>query len=450
MKAETSQSAPNKSKIPRLLNLIPYYGFWVLLIYMPFHIFLSQSVSLVTDGLEIWKVGKDVLLALLVLFTICLVFLRKAASRPFKIILGLTVAYSLFIAITWLFNPEIHTPSALLGIVHNLRLPGFLLLGLGAAVLNPNKFAFSLVIKVVLTVSTIVSGLAIIQYFLPPDVLTHLGYSLDRGVRPAFFIDDHPDLMRVMSTLREPNALGAYLILPIAALCAVILKSTSNKIRMWCFVLLLINSSALFLTFSRSAWLGAALAVVLIIWWSKTELIKVFVKRLWPALLAFVVLGTIGVYTLRDTAFVQQYVIHTSEVATSEDSSTDLHYILAREGFVAIIENPLGYGPGTAGLASIHSPDGQLTENYYIQIGYEFGIFGLGVFIAINVLVYVWLWRRRDTFSLILLSSFWGYVVTNMLLHSWANEAVAAQWWLLAGAALVTDKQTYLVKKSIS
>jgi hypothetical protein len=441
MKAESSQSAhQTTNKKLRWLDQIPYWGFWVLLVYMPFHILLSQSISMATGGLEVWKVAKDIALALLVLFTICLVLQRKIASKSFKIILGLTVVYGLFIAITWLFNTHIHAQSALLGAVHNLRLPGFLILGVGAALLNPGKFVFSLVFKIVLIVSTIVSALAVVQYFLPPDILTHLGYSLERGVRPAFFIDDHPDLMRVMSTLREPNALGAYLILPIAALCAVILKPIGSKIRVWCSVSLLLHAAALFLTFSRSAWLGAALVVILLIWWSKTELIKLFVKRLWPAMLALAVLGVVGVYAMRDTAFVQQYVVHTSEAATSEYSSTDLHYILAREGFVAIIDNPLGYGPGTAGLASIHSPDGQLTENYYIQIGYEFGIFGLGVFIAINVLVYAWLWRRRDTFAIILLSSFWGYVVTNMLLHSWANEAIAAQWWLLAGVALASKR----------
>jgi hypothetical protein len=36
----------------------------------------------------------------------------------------------------------------------------------------------------------------------------------------------------------------------------------------------------------------------------------------------------------------------------------------------------------------------------------------------------------------VLLASFWAYVLTNMLLHSWANEAVAVQWWLLAGMAI--------------
>lgn len=406
---------------------------------MPFHILLSQSLSLATGGLEAWKIGKDVVLTLLVLFTICLVFYRGVSTKWFRLFLGLGFVYGLFFAIVWLFNSEIYTQSALLGSVYNLRLPAFLLLGFGAMLLNPGKFAFSLIIKIVLAVSALVALFAVVQYFLPPDLLTHLGYSLERGARPAFFIDDHPDLMRAMSSLREPNALGAYLILPIAALFASVLKFSNRKVFVVCSAALVLHLAALFLTFSRSAWIGAALALVLVLWWVKTDLLRLLFRRLWPALLGLLIVGLVGMYSLRNSDFVQQYVIHTSDQATSEDNSTELHFILARQGLEAIIQQPWGYGPGTAGLASIQSDEPQLTENYYIQIGYEVGVLGLGVFIALNVMVYIYLWQRRNTLAIILLSSFWGYVVTNMLLHSWSNEAVAAQWWLLAGAALAKN-----------
>ncbi|HSX35144.1 MAG TPA: hypothetical protein VLF62_05890, partial [Candidatus Saccharimonadales bacterium] len=55
------------------------------------------------------------------------------------------------------------------------------------------------------------------------------------------------------------------------------------------------------------------------------------------------------------------------------------------------------------------------------------------------VLVYVRLWARRTTLLAgVLLASFWGYVVMNLLFHMWSNEAVAAQWWLLAGLSIGT------------
>ncbi|MBX6334876.1 hypothetical protein IRY61_06100, partial [Candidatus Saccharibacteria bacterium] len=72
----------------------------------------------------------------------------------------------------------------------------------------------------------------------------------------------------------------------------------------------------------------------------------------------------------------------------------------------------------------------------YIQIGYEVGVIGLAIFIALNVFVYIRLWRQGNDLARVLCAGFWAYVLTNMLLHTWSNEAVAAQWWLLAGALL--------------
>jgi len=190
------------------------------------------------------------------------------------------------------------------------------------------------------------------------------------------------------------------------------------------------------LTFSRSAWLATALVIVLVVWWNMHVRVTLFVKRWWPLIAALLIVAGIGLFSVRESSFFQGYIIHTTEVATTEDNSTELHYMLAREGLEAAADQPLGYGPGTAGLASIHSPDGQLTENYYIQVLHEVGVIGLAVFVAISVVVYRRLWARHDNFGIIMISCFWGYVVTNMLLHSWANEAIAAQWWLLAGIAL--------------
>ena len=420
-----------------ILTRIPYWGFWALLIYMPFHIFLSQSLSLATGGLEVWKVGKDVVLAVLVLFTICLVLWQRKANKLFAWLLGLSAAYGLLYIILWAINSDVHTQSAVLGIVHNMRLPAFLLLGMGAALLNPNKFVFSSVIKIVLAVSTAVAALGILQYFLPKDILVHLGYSLERGVRPHFFIDDHPDLPRIMSTLREPNALGAYLVLPVAALTALLVRVKNTGLRYMVIGSLALHLLAILLTHSRSAWLATALVVALTLWWSYREWVERMLKRFWPLLIALVLATGVAAYHVRDTAFFQGYIIHTTELATGEHSSTELHYLLAREGFERVVEQPHGYGPGTAGLASIQSPVPQLTENYYIQVMYEIGVVGFGVFVVINVVVYRRLWTRRDTFGVIMVASFWGYVLTNMLLHSWANEAIAAQWWLLAGAGMV-------------
>lgn len=423
-----------------VLRRISLWAALTLLIYMPFHVFLAQSLSLLTGGLEIWKIGKDVFLAIVVVFTICLVWQQRVWDRLFLWLVGLTAVYLFVHILLWWLNSNTYQESALLGIVYNTRLPAFLVLGYGAMRLYPGKFAFSSIVKLILVVSTIVAGLGVVQYFLPSDILTHLGYGLERGTRPAFFIEDNPDLPRIMSTLREPNALGAYLILPAAALLTLLFKEQKPRVRYMFALSLVLHLTAIFLTFSRSAWLGAALALGLVVWWRFGRIVLHWLRRFWPvaAGLVLVILGL--AVALRDTAFFQRYIVHSEPTEQVADlDSNDLHLLLAKEGLEGIADKPFGHGPGTAGLVSIRNPEGgQLTENYYIQIGYEVGVIGLAVFVALNVLVYIRLRRLNSDFAAVLGVSFWAYVLTNMLLHTWSNEAVAAQWWLLAGFVLAT------------
>ncbi len=423
----------------QILRRISYYGFLALLVYMPFHVFLSQSLSLVTGGLETWKVAKDAVLFALVLFTICLIIINRAGSRLFYLLLGGAVLYGLLHLGLWATHPDIYKDSAILGIVYNNRLPCFLLLGYGAALLNRDKFVFSSIIQLVLILSTTVAFLGILQYFLPKDLLSHLGYNLERGVRPAFFIDDNPALPRIMSTLREPNALGAYLILPLSALIFLALHIRDQGRRLLLYGALLLHGLAIFLTFSRSAWLAAILAICIVLWWNYRQHLTGILKRFWPVLAGVVLLLGLTTFMARDTYFFQHYIIHSDPTEEVDDlDSNDYHVLLVREGIEGIVDQPLGYGPGTAGIVSIQNPEGgKLTENYYVQIAYEVGIIGLLVFLAISALVYYRLWQRNDWIGIVLIAAFWAYVFTNMLLHTWSNETVAAQWWLLAGAALL-------------
>lgn len=422
----------------RIIRRIPLWAAIALLVYMPLHIFLAQSLSLLTGGLEVWKIGKDVFLAVAVLFTICLVWQQRVWNRLFLWLVGLSAAYLALHLLLWLLHPDLYQQSAILGTIYNMRLPAFLLLGYGAVLVYPGKFVFSSVIKLVLIVSTAVAGLGVLQYFLPSDLLTHLGYGLERGTRAAFFIEDNPDLPRIMSTLREPNALGAYLILPAAALLAFFLKAQASRVRYMFALSLVLHLTAIFLTFSRSAWLGAALALGLVVWWRFGRIVLHWLRRFWPvaAGLVLVILGL--AVALRDTAFFQRYIVHSEPTEQVADlDSNDLHLLLAKQGLEGIADKPLGHAPGTAGLVSIRNPEGgQLTENYYIQIGYEVGVLGLAVFVALNVWVYIRLRSQKNDLATVLCASFWAYVLMNMLLHTWSNEAVAAQWWLLAGMAL--------------
>ncbi|HSX36478.1 MAG TPA: O-antigen ligase family protein [Patescibacteria group bacterium] len=420
---------------------VPLWGALALLIYMPLHVFLAQSLSLLTGGLSAWKIAKDLLAAAVTLFAVCLVMRNRKGSKLLNITLVLTAIYIALHFILWAFYPTIYRPSAELGIIYNNRLLAYVVLGLCAGLLldNRDKLRPETLLKVLLGISTLVAALGVVQYFLPHDILTHVGYSVQRGTVPAFYIDSNTEFPRVMSTLRDPNSLGAYLILPLTALTALMLKAWTNKRRLSQLVgLSAIHWAALFLTFARSAWLAALLSVGLVVFWQYRAVIARTTKRYWPVLVVALAIIGVGAFAFRNSFIAKSVVTHSTGVPKAAHDSNGFHLAFAERGLEGIVRNPFGHGPGTAGLASIQNPHGSfLTENYYIQIGYEVGVLGLLVFIAINVVLYRALWQRRElVMAQVLLASFWGYVVCNMLLQMWSNEAVAAQWWITTGLVL--------------
>jgi O-antigen ligase len=405
---------------------------------MPFHIFLAQWLSTYSGGLAAWKVGKDVLTAVLLLLSMVgLIVWRQKIPRAYWLLVVLTGAYFFLHLITFLFNRETSLSVATLATAYNNRLLWYLLLGFGAVLLAGKEFKANKIIKVLLIVSTAVSLLGIIQYFLPTDFMTHFGYSLDRGVMPIFYINNNPDFPRIMSTIRDPNSLGAYLVLPILLLVSRLSKRQGNK-TMLLTGLLGLHLLALVLSFSRAAWGGTALAVMALFVMSHQRKARVFLKRFWLPALALIFIGITGLYSARNVPSVRSVVFRIDD--TNDASKTDsdgLHLYFAKAGIKRAAKQPLGHGPGTAGIVSIQNKDGGfLTENYYIQIACEIGLIGLALFIGVWLFVIKQLYRRKPAFYSQIIAASVGYGVMALVMHLWTNEAVAAQWWLLAGMAL--------------
>ena len=289
----------------------------------------------------------------------------------------------------------------------------------------------------------------LLQFFvLPYDFLTSFGYNKDTTIAPFNTIDQQLDQLRIMSTTRGPNPLGAYLILPLTALYMVLINflqkyrknKTRQNIAIICGTLLasIAGLVVLYGSHSRSAWVGFALSIGL-------YTLLVAPKKIRIALLGVgVVLGVAAgllTYQYRETSFVQNVIIHDNPDTGPEVTSNSERRNAYTKALEDIKQNPLvGCAPGCAGPASFYDPDGtKLAENYYLQVGQEVGVLGMLLFISFICLVARQLHNKKDdTFALVLFASLLGLSVANLLLHVWADDTLAYVWWGVAGVAFGT------------
>ncbi len=420
---------------------LAYYFALALVVYMPLHIFLAQSLSSITGGLEIWKAAKDVILVLAVFPLLFLAYKQGAfKSLFFRRFIMLGVCYVALYVLFLLFDKNADAKSAITASVYNARPLGYLLLGYVVANSQNAKQYIRVLLKTTLVMCLVVASFGVLQYFLPKDFLTHFGYSLERGVKPMFFIDDKPDFPRVMSTLRDPNSLGAFLALPITySVYFLFIKKGKQVYKVlsdnWLKLLLATSTLCLIFTFSRSGLVTVFVSLVTMLAVSIKNK-RALTKKYAPLAIVVLVVSASLLFTARNTYTVQNLILHADKSTVQQDPN-ELRLSLGKKVADHIKDYPFGEGPGTAGLVSISNPKGtQLTENYYLQIAYEVGFLGLIIFVSIYALVLVKLYKNSSPLALILFSTGIGIAAFSFLNHSWSNEALALQWWLLAGLSV--------------
>jgi hypothetical protein len=426
------------------LRHIPYWGGIALLAYMPFHIFLSQWLSLATGGLEAWKIGKDFLTIALLGLVTCLVLGNKKLrnNRIFLTFFIAAFAYSLLHLLMYVLNKSTDLDVALLASTYNSRITWYLLISAGASLLVDTKINENRIIKVVLIVSTIVCLLGLLQWFLPKDLMTHFGYSVERGVKPVFFINEDPAFPRVISTIRDPNSLGTFLIIPILLLTQLITKTKTDKRLLW--GLLGLHLLILYLSFSRAALGGFIIAAGVLAVIQNRQKVSWLIGRYWPVLVVMVFVACASLFVIKDTRQFRSLVLRIDDKnAPSDVDSDELHLYSVQKGLKGVADQPFGHGPGTAGIVSIQNESGSfLTENYYIQIAHEIGLIGLALFLGIWAYAVRLLIKKKTVLAQVLVATAVAYAVMALVMHLWTNEAVAAQWWLLAGFAVFMNRNS--------
>lgn len=293
--------------------------------------------------------------------------------------------------------------------------------------------------------AAIVIIFGLVEYFLLPyDFMRHLGYSA-ATIYPYETINHNIHYIRAMSTLRGANPLGAYLVVVLSLLGAVL----PRKRTYWHMALLAGGVLLLVLSFSRSAWIGLFLSLLTLAFCGvRSRRIRYGVAG--GVLAAVLVLGTAALL-LRHNLAVQNALLHTQEHSAVQSSSNGGHRTAIKQSMHDLAHAPLGRGPGTAGPASVYNIGHQprIAESFWVQISQEIGWLGLALFVAIILIVGRQLWLgRSDTLALGLLAALVGVSFINLLSHAWADETLAYLFWGLTGLSLATNRTDLFVGKS--
>ncbi len=180
---------------------------------------------------------------------------------------------------------------------------------------------------------------------------------------------------RVFSFFENPNAFGIVIVLLLPTAFALLIRTRSHWVRLLSVVTIVASLPALVMTYSRGAWLGFLVALV------------IFFIIQWPKLLPLlIVLGLLCVPALPDA------VVHRIfTMGNTTDSSVNSRIPVYKAMLGLIRDYPLtGVGLGSDAVREAVSRGGDYHSttlfvhghNIYLQIWAETGIFGLIAFLG--------------------------------------------------------------------
>lgn len=375
-----------------------------------------------------WK--EIIMLALIPLA--CVIVTRRHLWRTlandwvFRLIIGFTAVHLLLLIFRW----QGAAPTVA-GLAIDLRYILFFSLVYLAIRYMPSLRRYFLIVATI--GAAVVVGFATLQLFLPPDILSHIGYSKET-ISPYLTVDKNPDYIRVNSTLRGPNPLGAYAGMVLGLLMAAWLKGrlvfADRRVRFGANILAACSLVALWISYSRSALLGALITLCVVV---GVILLRKASWRVWTGMAVVLIILTGGIIAARNTSFVSNVILHENQNGGSDISSNEGHAASLDYGFKRLLQEPLGSGVGSTGSASLLGPAPTIVENQYLFTAHETGWLGLGLFLALLIVIMKRLWQRRtDWLSLGLFASGIGLTFIGLLLPVWVDDTVSVVWWGLA------------------
>jgi hypothetical protein len=326
------------------------------------------------------------------------------------------------------------TTAAAAGLAIDLRY--ILFFGLVYVLIRTAPRYRSLLLKIAAIGAAVVVGFAALQVFLPRDILASIGYGPDT-IAPYLTVDKNLDYVRVNSTLRGPNPLGAYAGMMLALLAALVIAKGRKFVRKYAVALEIFTVCsvvALWISYSRSALVAAMVGVGMV---CGATIMRRLSRRNWIVLSAVACALAGGLIAGQNSSFVSNVLLHENPDGGSAISSNDDHVSSLQTGTDRLLRQPFGAGVGSTGSASLHGDSPIIIENQYLFIAHETGWLGLLLFLVIFGLVMVRLWQRRtDWLALGLFASGVGLALIGLLLPVWVDDTVAIVWWGLAAIAM--------------
>ena len=430
----------NPSDAVRRLAMYLSWTSALVLILLPFHAFITVWFSSFLGHYTLLRLWKEFLLIIIVCGAIAILLADKDLRKKlFSFWPARLIGIYIFLLLIWGFvalaKGDVSSKAMWYGLLVNLR---FLIFFVVVAVVAAKSDLLGRIWpKVLLLPAALVSFFAILQFLvLPYDFLRHFGYG-QATISPYETINHNLNHLRVVSTLRGANPLGVYLILPISAFVSLLLV---KKLKGSLYGILGIGLVlALVFSFSRSAWIGAIVSVLVLLWLClKKPRHRALTLRIAIALAAVAALSG---FALRNNTTFENIIFHTDHTSVVATSSNEGHLAAFKQAVGDIVNQPLGRGVGTAGPESVYNlGQTRIAENYYLQIGQEVGIAGIIIFVGVNILVGIELWRRQNNqLAKVLLSSLVGITFVNLVSHAWTDDTLAYLWWGLAGICLSSD-----------
>lgn len=247
---------------------------------------------------------------------------------------------------------------------------------------------------------------------------------------------------RVVSTFENPNVLAEYLIMVLPLMLALFIVRKSSGGRFTLFVCAACTAACLVYTWSRGAWLGFLIGLVIfLMMYSKNTL----------AVMLFGALGIPFLPFVLPESITQRFL----SIGNLGDSSTS-YRVYIWQGVINMLKDyfPSGIGIGNDSFKLVYPlyalsgiETAPHSHNLYLQIAVELGIVGLIVFIGVMFFyvqscftLHTSEQRQTKLLSAGILCGMLAVLAQGMTDYIWYNYRVFLMFWLMLGLGAAVRK----------